>query len=42
MRSAGRRPASLQAFEQLYRENVRRVYALCFRLCGEARRWPRS
>jgi RNA polymerase sigma-70 factor (ECF subfamily) len=26
----------LQAFEQLYRENVRRVYALCFRLCGEA------
>jgi RNA polymerase sigma-70 factor (ECF subfamily) len=26
----------LPAFEQLHRENVRRVYALCFRLCGEA------
>lgn len=24
------------AFEQLYRENVRRVYALCFRICGNA------
>lgn len=22
------------AFEQIYRENVRRVYALCFRMCG--------
>lgn len=26
----------LEAFEQLYRENVRRVYALCYRLAGEA------
>ena len=26
----------LEAFEQLHRENVRRVYALCFRMSGEA------
>lgn len=26
----------LAAFEQLYRENLRRVYALCYRLSGEA------
>lgn len=24
------------AFEQLYRENLRRVFALCLRLCGDA------
>jgi RNA polymerase sigma-70 factor (ECF subfamily) len=27
---------SLQAFEQLYKENVRRVYALCLRLSSDA------
>lgn len=26
----------LQAFEQLYRENVRRVYAVCYRFAGNA------
>lgn len=29
---AGDRPA----FEQLYRDNVRRIYATCLRLCGDA------
>jgi RNA polymerase sigma-70 factor, ECF subfamily len=30
------REGDAAAFEQLYRENVNRVYALCCRLCGDA------
>lgn len=32
------RAGDVPAFEQLYRDNVRRIYATCLRLCGDATR----